>query len=141
MKLSSTETYWPLKNAIKHSYPSIDSDINTDILIIGGGITGALTAYKLINEGKKIVLIDRRDVCGGSTSGSTALLQYEIDVPLHQLIKLRGVKCAVESYQNGKKAIFDLRNIIDTVGCDCDFEFKKKHLFYYTKKGCPIFKK
>lgn len=140
MKLSSTETYWPLKNAIKQSYPSIDSDIHTDILIIGGGITGALTAYKLLNEGKKIVLVDRRDVCGGSTSGSTALLQYEIDVPLHQLIKLRGAKCAIDSYQNGKKAIFDLRNIIDTVGCNCGFEFKKSVYFTTLKKDVPFLK-
>ncbi|MCM0667595.1 NAD(P)/FAD-dependent oxidoreductase [Flavobacterium tyrosinilyticum] len=140
MKLSSTETYWPLKNAIKQSYPSIDSDIHTDILIIGGGITGALTAYKLLNEGKKIVLVDRRDVCGGSTSGSTALLQYEIDVPLHQLIKLRGARCAIDSYQNGKKAIFDLRNIIDTVGCDCGFEFKKSVYFTTLKKDVPYLK-
>ncbi|MBO9586269.1 MAG: FAD-binding oxidoreductase [Flavobacterium sp.] len=140
MKLSSTKTYWPLKNAIKQSYPSIDSDIHTDILIIGGGITGALTAYKLLNEGKKIVLVDRRDVCGGSTSGSTALLQYEIDVPLHQLIKLRGTRCAVDSYQNGKKAIFDLRNIIDTVGCDCGFEFKKSVYFTTLKKDVPYLK-
>ncbi|MHC0447127.1 NAD(P)/FAD-dependent oxidoreductase [Flavobacterium sp. 3-218] len=140
MKLSSTETYWPLKNAIKQSYPSLDSDIHTDILIIGGGITGALIAYKLLNEGKKIVLVDRRDVCGGSTSGSTALLQYEIDVPLHQLIKLRGARCAVDSYQNGKKAIFDLRNIIDAVGCDCGFEFKKSVYFTTLKKDVPYLK-
>lgn len=140
MKLSSTETYWPLKNAMKHSYPSIPSDITTDVLIIGGGITGALMAYKLVNEGKKIVLVDRRDVCGGSTSGSTALLQYEIDVPLHQLIKLRGTKCAIESYQNGKKAIFDLRNIIDAVGCDCGFEFKKSIYFTTLKKDIPFLK-
>lgn len=140
MKLSSTKTYWPLKNAIKQSYPSIDSDIHTDILIIGGGITGALTAYKLLNEGKKIVLVDRRDVCGGSTSGSTALLQYEIDVPLHKLIKLRGARCAIDSYQNGKKAIFDLRNIIDTVGCDCGFEFKKSVYFTTVKKDVPYLK-
>ncbi|RYJ38207.1 MULTISPECIES: FAD-dependent oxidoreductase [Flavobacterium] len=140
MKLSSTETYWPLKNAIKQSYPSIDSDITTDILIIGGGITGALIAYKLLNEGKKIVLVDRRDVCGGSTSGSTALLQYEIDVPLHQLIKLRGTRCAVDSYQNGKKAIFDLRNIIDEIGSDCGFEFKKSVYFTILKKDVPYLK-
>lgn len=140
MKLSSTETYWPLKNAIKQSYPSIDSDIHTDILIIGGGITGALTAYKLLNEGKKIVLVDRRDVCGGSTSGSTALLQYEIDIPLHQLIKLRGSKCAIDSYQNGKKAIFDLRNIIDEIGCECGFEFKKSVYFTTLKKDVPYLK-
>lgn len=140
MKLSSTETYWPLKNAIKQSYPSIDSDITTDILIIGGGITGALIAYRLLNEGKKIVLVDRRDVCGGSTSGSTALLQYEIDVPLHQLIKLRGARCAVDSYQNGKKAIFDLRNIIDDIGCECGFEFKKSIYFTTLKKDVPYLK-
>lgn len=53
MKLRSTESFWPLKHAMETSYPSIESDINTEILIIGGGITGALIAYKLINEGKK----------------------------------------------------------------------------------------
>ncbi|MFC0078183.1 NAD(P)/FAD-dependent oxidoreductase [Flavobacterium procerum] len=125
---------------MKTSYPSLDSDLNTAILIIGGGITGALIAYKLINEGKKIVLVDRRDVCGGSTAGSTALLQYEIDVPLHQLIKLRGTKCAVDSYNSGKKAIFDLRQIIDEIGCDCDFEFKKSIYFTSFKKDIPFLK-
>ncbi len=58
MKLRSTETFWPLKNAMNISYPSINSDINTEILIIGSGITGALMAYKLISQGKKIVLAD-----------------------------------------------------------------------------------
>src|SRR6187402_1368281 len=113
MKLRSTETFWPLKNEMKASYPSLNSDIETPILIIGGGITGALIAYKLINDGIKVVLVDRRDICNGSTAASTALLQYEIDVSLHELIKMRGADCAINSYRNGKKAIFDLRTIID----------------------------
>ncbi|MFH6937585.1 NAD(P)/FAD-dependent oxidoreductase [Flavobacterium sp. FlaQc-30] len=140
MKLRSTETFWPLKNAMNISYPSINSDINTEILIIGSGITGALMAYKLISEGKKIVLADRRDVCNGSTAASTALLQYEVDVPLHELIKLRGEKCAVDSYNNGKKAIFDLRTIIDTIKSDCGFEFKKSIYFTSFKKDIPFLK-
>ncbi|RXM48090.1 FAD-binding oxidoreductase [Flavobacterium sp. YO12] len=140
MKLRSTETFWPLKNAMNNSYPSINSDINTEILIIGSGITGALMAYKLISEGKKIVLADRRDVCNGSTAASTALLQYEVDVPLHELIKLRGEKCAVDSYNNGKKAIFDLRTIIDTIKSDCGFEFKKSIYFTSFKKDIPFLK-
>lgn len=138
MKLRSTETFWPLKYAMKNSYPSIDSDITTPILIIGGGITGALIAYKLITEGKKAVLVDRRDVCNGSTAASTALLQYEIDLSLHELIKLRGEKCAVDSYKNGKKAIFDLRLIIDTIKSDCKFEFKKSIYFTSVKKDIPF---
>ncbi|KFF03328.1 NAD(P)/FAD-dependent oxidoreductase [Flavobacterium reichenbachii] len=140
MKLRSTETLWPLKNAMTASYPSIDSDLNTTVLIIGGGITGALIAYKLINEGKKIVLVDRRDVSNGSTAASTALLQYEIDVSLHQLEKLRGTECAVHSYNSGKKAIFDLRSIVDTIKSDCDFEFKKSIYFTTLKKNIPFLK-
>ncbi|OOV16147.1 FAD-binding oxidoreductase [Flavobacterium sp. LM4] len=140
MKLRSTESFWPLKHAMDTSYPSIDSDINTQILIIGGGITGALIAYKLINEGKKVVLVDRRDIANGSTAASTALLQYEIDVPLHELINLRGLECAVDSYKNGKKAIFDLRSIIDDIKSDCQFEFKKSIYFCSFKKDLPFLK-
>lgn len=140
MKLRSTETFWPLKNGMEVSYPSIDSDQNTAILIIGGGITGALIAYKLINEGKKIILVDRRDICHGSTAASTALLQYEIDISLHQLIKIRGKKCAVDSYSKGKKAIFDLRAIIDDIKSDCQFEFKKSIYFSSVQKDLPYLK-
>ncbi|MCI9844873.1 NAD(P)/FAD-dependent oxidoreductase [Flavobacterium pectinovorum] len=140
MKLRSTESLWPLKHAMDTSYPSIDSDIDTEILIIGGGITGALIAYRLINEGKKIVLADRRDICNGSTAASTALLQYEIDVALHELINLRGAECAVDSYRNGKKAIFDLRKIIDDIKSDCQFEFKKSIYFCSLKKDIPFLK-
>jgi glycine/D-amino acid oxidase-like deaminating enzyme len=141
MKLRSTETFWPLRNSMLNSYPSITSDIDTEILIIGGGITGALIAYKLISEGKKIVLVDRRDVCNGSTAASTALLQYEIDIALHKLIELRGLDCAVDSYKNGKKAIFDLRNIIDTIKSECQFEFKKSIYFTSLKKDIPFLKR
>ncbi len=140
MKLRSSETFWPLKSAMKYSYPSIDSDHTTEILIIGGGITGALIAYKLISEGKKVILVDRRDVANGSTAASTALLQYEIDVPLHELIKIRGTECAVDSYSNGKKAIFDLRAIIDTIKSECQFQFKKSIYYCSLKKDIPFLK-
>ncbi|PAM93678.1 FAD-dependent oxidoreductase [Flavobacterium sp. IR1] len=140
MKLRSTETFWPLKYPMEISYPSLDSDKDTEILIIGGGITGALIAYKLINEGKKVLMVDRRDIANGSTAASTALLQYEIDVPLHELIKLRGVECAVDSYNNGKKAIFDLRIIADTIKSNCQFEFKKSIYFCSLKKDLTFLK-
>ena len=140
MKLRSTETFWPLKHAMDVAYPSLDSDLETEILIIGGGITGALMAYKLINEGKKVVIVDRRDIANGSTAASTALLQYEIDVSLHELVKLRGLECAVDSYRNGKKAIFDLRSIVDNIKSNCQFEFKKSIYFCSLKKDLPFLK-
>lgn len=138
MKLKSTETYWPLKNAMETSYPSLETDIKTPILIIGGGITGALTAYRLISEGKKVILVDKRDICNGSTAASTALLQYEIDVSLHELIEIRGLKCAVDSYQNGIEAIHDLKKIVEEIKSDCHFELKKSIYFCSFKKDIPF---
>jgi len=134
VNLRSNEPYWLIKNALDQSYPSLDKSIETDILVIGSGITGALIAWQLINEGKEVVLVDRRDVCNGSSAVSTALLQYEIDVPLHQLIKQRSVETALSSYRNCEKAIFDLKKIVDKIQSKCHFEFKKSIYFASAKK-------
>lgn len=140
MKLHSAETFWPLKNSMANGYPSLQESISTPILIIGGGITGALIAYQLIQQGKSAILVDKRDVCNGSTAASTALLQYEIDVSLRELIKVRGVECSVNSYKSCEKAIYDLKAIVDHVKSDCGFEFKKSIYFSAFKKDLTFLK-
>jgi len=141
MKLHSTETFWPLKNSMSAGYPSLQNSISTPVLIIGGGITGALIAYQLIKNGMKVVLVDKRDVCNGSTAVSTALLQYEIDVSLNKLIEIRGFACALNSYKNCEKAIYDLKKIVDDIKSDCGFEFKKSIHFCSFKKDIKSLKK
>ncbi len=141
MDIRSNEPYWLIKNSLAKSYASLKEGLSTEVLIVGGGITGALIAYKLIKEGKKVVLIDRRDVCNGSSAASTAMLQYEIDTPLHELIEQRGMTCAVSSYQNCEKAIYDLKKIVDEIKSDCQFEFKKSVYFSSTKKDVSFLEK
>jgi len=138
MDIRSNEPYWLIKNAFKKSYPSLEQSISTDILIIGGGITGALIAFKLTQEGKDVVLVDRRDVCNGSTAASTAMLQYEIDVPLHKLIEQRGEEIAVSSYKNCEAAIYGLKNIVDETGSNCRFEFKNSVYFTSHRKDVKM---
>lgn len=138
MDIRSNETYWVIKNKFKKSYPSLQQSISTDILVVGGGITGALIAYQLLKAGKEVVLVDRRDVCNGSSAASTAMLQYEIDVPLHKLIEQRGVETAVSSYKSCEKAIFDLKNIVDEIDSNCHFEFKKSIYFTSNRKDLKM---
>ena len=128
MRLRSKETYWLLKNGLLCSYPSLQKNISCEVLIIGGGITGALIAYQLSKEGYGTVLIDKRDIAMGSTSATTAMLQYEIDEPLYSLIDKVGENAAVDSYQEGVLAIDKLAKIINTVKSDCGFK-KKKSLY------------
>lgn len=134
MDIRSNEPFWLVKNAFTKSYPSLQKSICTDILVIGGGITGALIAYELMDIGKEVVLIDKRDICNGSTSASTAMLQYEIDVPLHKLIEQRGVGAAVSSYKSCEKAIYQLEKIVAETNSKCDFQRKKSIYFTSDKK-------
>lgn len=124
MRLRSQETYWLLKNGIINAYPSLREDIICEVLIIGGGITGSLMAYQLAQEGMDVVLIDKRDISLGSTSATTALLQYEIDEPLHRLTEAVGPEAAVGSYLGGIEAISRLAGLVKAIGLDCGFERK-----------------
>ena len=97
MKLKSPEPFWLVKDGIKHSYPSLRENIETEILIIGGGITGSLLAHQMIKDGYKTVLVDRREIGNGSTSATTSMLQYEIDIPLFELSEMIGKEGAEKS--------------------------------------------
>ena len=141
MDIRSNEPFWLIRNEFVESYPSLEEDISTDILIIGAGITGALIAYKLIKEGKNVIMVDRRDVCNGSSAASTAMLQYEIDVPLHELIEMRGEKPAVDSYKSCEKAIFDLKKLAEEIESVCHFEFKKSVYFSSSKSKRSMMEK
>mgnify|MGYP001028699191 CR=1 FL=1 len=129
MKLKSSEPFWLIKNGLLHSYPSLRHNAVAEVLIIGGGITGSLIAHQCIKEGYETVLVDRREVANGSTSATTSMLQYEIDVPLYELSGKIGEKGALESYRACCRSINDLSEISREVHSGC--EFKKKDSLYF----------
>ncbi|MGC3943482.1 MAG: FAD-dependent oxidoreductase [Chryseolinea sp.] len=134
MRVRSCETYWLLKNGLINSYPSLHEDIDCDVLVIGGGITGSLMAWQFATEGYDTVLIDRNDVSLGSTSATTALLQYEIDMPLYELIKTVGDQAARDCYRAGVDAIFKLEKIIQERQIACEFERKSSIYVAHNQK-------
>lgn len=129
MRLRSLESYWLIKNGLINSYPSLQNQqLSTEIVVIGGGITGALISYSLIKNNHKVILIDKGDIGQGCTAATTAMLQYEIDVPLIELEKLKGKEDAELCYTEGIKAIEDLQKIIVKEKIECGF--KTKGSFY-----------
>src|SRR5262245_46813416 len=68
MDLASPHPFWPLKNGLLSTYPSLKQDLRCEVAIIGGGITGALVAHHLVEAGMDVVLLDKREVAMGSTS-------------------------------------------------------------------------
>ncbi len=111
MNLRSGAPYWLLRHGLISNYPSLQQNINTDIVIMGAGISGALVAWECCQAGLQVAVVDRRHAGTGSTSASTALLQYEIDTPLHKLVHLVGKKHATKSYLLCRDAIYRLQDI------------------------------
>jgi glycine/D-amino acid oxidase-like deaminating enzyme len=112
MDLYSNYPYWLLKEGLINDYPYLAENMHTEVAIIGGGITGALAAYFLVKAGVKVTVLDKRHIGMGSTAASTALLQYEIDKPLHKLIKQVGKARAVQAYLASYQSLNDLIDII-----------------------------
>lgn len=105
MDLLSGECFWPIRSGLHSSYPALAEDLDCDVLVIGAGITGAILADYLAQQHLQVVVLDRRDVAGGSTSASTAMLQYEIDTHLSELIKRIGKASAERAYHLCSEAI------------------------------------
>ncbi len=133
MNLTSNEPFWLVKNGILNSYPSLKENIETDILVIGAGITGSLTAHQCIKDGYKTVIVDKREIANGSTSASTCMLQYEIDIPLYELSKKIGKAGAVASYKACSDSIDKLDDLVKQINSDCGFK-KKQSLYSATSK-------
>lgn len=97
----------------------LTSDIATDVLIVGMGISGAMTADLLTEAGHDVVLIDRRGASLGSTPATTALVQFEVDVPLTELRGKIGVDKATRAWRRARLAVGNLRDRIDELSIAC----------------------
>ncbi len=105
MDLKSGYPWWAVRNGLMHAFPQLQQDVRCDVAVVGGGITGALIADELAAHGHDVVVLEQRNVAWGSTSASTALLQYEIDTPMVELARRYGEPDAVLAYQACATAI------------------------------------
>ena len=138
MDLLSPYPYWLLRHGIINTYPSLDDDLKTEIVIMGAGISGALVANQLCKAGYRVMIVDRRHAGMGSTAASTSLLQYEIDKPLHQLINVAGEKNAVRSYILCRQAISDIKkNLCTAEGPGLVFCKTKFPVCFFQKRYHP----
>jgi glycine/D-amino acid oxidase-like deaminating enzyme len=129
MDLVSGYPFWLIRDGLPFQYPKLTENKNCDCVIIGGGISGALTAYYLIEAGIECILVDKRSIGLGSTCASTSLLQYELDIPLHQLAKKIGWEKASRVFQVCGEAIDKLTVIMDRIGFK---EYEKIPSLFFT---------
>lgn len=132
MDLTSGYPFWPVKNGLLQAYPPLDEDAACDVLVIGGGITGALIAFHLVEAGIDTIVVEKRDIGLGSTSATTALILYEIDTTLKELIGAVGERHAVRAYLACLEGVRRFGDVVDRLDDRAGFE--RRHSVYLASR-------
>ena len=121
-----------MKNSIWASvelpeFPALEQDLQTDVLIIGGGLAGVLCAYKLAQEGIDYALIEGDRILRGVTRNTTAKLTSQHGLIYHKLLRQFDENTARLYWQANEEALEQYRRLAKTI--DCDFEIKDNYVY------------
>ena len=119
-------------NKVKKQYNYLTEDIDTEVIIVGGGVTGSILGYYFSKEGIDSVILEKSRIAHGSTSITTSLLQYELDSNLMSLMESVPAEQVINSYKLGITALKEIEKFINENGNGCNY-IKRDTLLYTAK--------
>src|SRR5690606_28748935 len=130
MSSGENVSFW-MDSSFIISCSTVDRDIQTEVLIIGGGIAGLTTAYKLLQAGKKVVLVEDGYIGSGETGRTTAHLASALDDRYYFLENKFGESAAKQIAESHEAAIDEIEKIVSTLKIDCSFKRVNGYLFLH----------
>ncbi|GAB3169613.1 FAD-dependent oxidoreductase [Telluribacter humicola] len=125
-----TQSFWEATIAKRSEYPSLEGNIEVDVAIIGGGITGITTAQRLVAAGKKVAVLDARRIGGGTTGWSSGNLYVPVS-PYYQNIKTNRDTQTIQTIAQARSAALDFIELqASSKNIDC--HFSRRPWYYYT---------
>lgn len=121
-------TFW-LESVEKDAYTPLTQNLETDVVIVGGGIAGITTAYCLTQVGLKVVVVEDGHICSGETGRTTAHLVTALDDRYYLMEETFGAEKAKLIAESHSGAIDFVERTIKKEGIDCEFERVPGYLF------------
>lgn len=119
---------------IRKNYEKLNSNINAEVCVIGGGLTGLTTAYYLSKTGKKVVLLEKYKIGSHTSGNTTAKITSQHGLFYKYLVDSLGVESAKEYLYANEYAIKNIEKIINEENIQCDFEKQNAYVFTQDEK-------
>ena len=130
----STKSYWRKVRSNK-TFPKLESDFNTDVCIVGAGISGVTAAYVLAKAGVTVSVIEGSKIVSGTTGFTTAKITAQHGVIYDELLQTFGKAMARQYFDANDQAREQIKTWIDELSIDCDYEVRDAVLYAQTPEG------
>ena len=111
-----------MRDYVDKGLPSIDKNIDTPVLIIGGGIAGLMCAYNFMKNNIKFVLVDGKKLARGVSANTTAQISVAHDSIYDEINKKHGKEKAIAYLKSQAEGLNLIKEIIKTENINCDYK-------------------
>ncbi len=126
------KSYWEESIDKKEEYDKLNEDIEVDVCVIGGGLTGISTAYYLTKLGMNVAILEKDKICSHTSGHTTGKITSQHGLFYDYLIQSQGQEYAKKYLNANEMAIKEIERIIKEEKIDCDF--KKENSYVFTRK-------
>ncbi len=120
------ESIWK-KTSDLPTFPALKENINTDVLIIGGGIAGILTAHHLTEKGIDCTVVEKESICNKTTANTTAKITLQHGLCYDKIFKSYGYDVAKAYYEANNLALKEYEKLCQKI--DCNYEKKDNYVY------------
>ncbi len=126
--MQKNNSFW--LNSFKiNSFDKLNEDIDVDVCIVGGGLTGITTAYYLSKQGYKIALIEKNTLLSKTSGHTTAKITSQHGILYKYLLDSQSREFALKYLKANEEAIDNIKKIIESENIECNFERKNAYVF------------
>lgn len=136
----NSESYWMAQTS-PPSFSELNQNVDTDVGIVGGGITGITTAYLLAKKGYKVAIIEAEKILTGTTGHTTAKITAQHDLIYDEFINHLGDEQAKQYYQANSEALNFIKQKVKQSKINCAFKEEDAYIYATSAQKARIIEK
>ncbi len=104
------------------SYPRHKGPLISEVVIVGGGLTGCATAYAFAAAGIPVTLVEADRIGRGSTGALAGWISEDPEASFIEVEKLIGLRAARQAFHAWRRAALDLSALLRRLDIACHLE-------------------